>query len=81
MLLRCGPIVAGGTALARLEDGRAAMVSFAAPGELVRARIEREYSDYVEAVAVDIVEPSDDRIEPPCPLFGECGGCQLQHMN
>lgn len=57
------------------------MVSFAAPGELVSARIEREYSDYVEAVAIEVVEPSDDRIEPPCPLFGECGGCQLQHMN
>jgi hypothetical protein len=30
--------------------------------------------------AVDVLETSDERVEARCPVFGECGGCQLQHM-
>lgn len=80
MTLRCGPVVAGGGCLAHLEDGRAALVAFAAPGELVEVEIERVHPDYVEGVAVAVLEPSPDRVEPRCSVFGECGGCQLQHL-
>lgn len=73
-------MVAGGRAMGRLADGRVVFVSFAAPGELVDIEVERIHSDYLEGVVVNVVEPSPDRIEPRCPLFGECGGCQLQHM-
>ena len=78
--LRVGDIISGGAALAHLEDGRVIFVSYAAPGELVRARVERVHADYLEAVCEEVVEPSPDRVEPKCPIFGECGGCQLQHM-
>ncbi|MCC6383143.1 MAG: class I SAM-dependent RNA methyltransferase [Dehalococcoidia bacterium] len=78
--LRVGPLVAGGAALAHLEDGRVALVAHAAPGELVEASVERAHPDYVEAVTVRVLEPSPDRVAPRCPLFGECGGCQLQHL-
>jgi 23S rRNA (uracil1939-C5)-methyltransferase len=74
-------MVFGGACLARLEDGRVAFVSFAAPGELVEAQIERSHADYVEAAVTRVIEPSADRIAPRCPLFGECGGCQLQHLS
>src|SRR5687768_11711973 len=80
LTLRGGDIVAGGAALARLEDGRVVFVSYAAPGELVRAKVERIHADYIEAVTEEVLEASPDRVEPPCPIFGECGGCQLQHM-
>jgi 23S rRNA (uracil1939-C5)-methyltransferase len=80
LTLRVGDIVAGGAALARLEDGRVVFVSYAAPGELVRAKVERIHADYIEAVSEEVLEASPDRVEPPCPIFGECGGCQLQHM-
>lgn len=78
--LRAGEIIFGGAALARLEDGRVVFVSYAAPGELVEARVDRVHADYLEAVTERVVEPSPDRVEPSCPIFGECGGCQLQHM-
>ncbi len=78
--LRAGDIVFGGAALGHLEDGRVVFVSYAAPGELVRARVERVHGDYLEAVAEEVIEPSPHRVEPRCTLFGECGGCQLQHM-
>ncbi len=78
--LRAGPIVFGGASLARLDDGRVVMLSFAAPGELVEAEVEQVHPDYLTAVACRVLEASPDRVEPRCPLFGDCGGCQLQHM-
>ena len=80
LTLRAGDIVFGGASLAHLDDGRVVFVSYAAPGELVRARVERVHADYLEAVTESVLEPAMDRVEPRCPLFGECGGCQLQHL-
>lgn len=71
----------GGAGLGHGPDGRVVFVSFAAPGELVEALVEREYPDYIQAVVSRVVEASPDRVEPECGLFGECGGCQLQHMS
>jgi 23S rRNA (uracil1939-C5)-methyltransferase len=80
LTLRAESLVFGGAALARAPDGRVVFTWFAAPGELVEAVVEREYPDYLEAVTTRVIAPSPDRVEPRCPLFGECGGCQLQHM-
>ncbi len=78
--LRIESLVFGGAGLARLEDGRVVFVLYAAPGELVEATIERAHADYLEAVTTRVIEASPDRVAPPCELFGECGGCQLQHI-
>jgi len=50
------------------------------PGELVKLRIFRNYASYSDADLVEIIEPSPDRIEPPCALATICGGCQYQHI-
>lgn len=81
LTLRAGPIVFGGASLAHLDDGRVVFVAYAAPGELVEAAVDRVYPDYIEAVTTRVIEPSPDRVEPRCTLFGECGGCQLQHLS
>jgi len=80
VVVRIEDLVFGGSGMAHLDDGRVIFVDFAAPGELVEAEIERIYPDYVEGVAVRVVEPSPDRVEPRCRYFGQCGGCQLQHL-
>jgi 23S rRNA (uracil1939-C5)-methyltransferase len=80
LVLRPEALVFGGAAIAHAPDGRVVFTWFAAPGELVEATVEREYPDYLEAVTTRVLEPSPDRVEPRCPLFGECGGCQLQHL-
>ena len=59
--------------------GWVVFVPYALPGERVIGRIWRNKKQYSEADLVRIVEPSPDRIEPVCPLFGRCGGCQYQH--
>ena len=56
------------------------MVPFALPGELVRARIFRNHANFSEADLVAVISPSPDRIDPRCPLFGRCGGCQYQNL-
>ncbi len=80
LTVRVESLVAGGPGLTHLPDGRVVFVLYAAPGELVEAAVERVQRDYIEAVTTQVIEPSPHRVEPRCPLFGECGGCQLQHM-
>jgi len=60
-------------------DGFVVFVPYALPGERVRARVWRNKPQYAEADLVKVIEPSPDRVEPACPLFGKCGGCQYQH--
>jgi predicted RNA-binding protein with TRAM domain len=69
-----------GDGVARL-DGWVIMVPHTIPGELVRARVHRNHKNYSEATLVSVVEPSPERTQPQCKLFGLCGGCQYQHMS
>lgn len=69
-----------GAGLGRI-DNWVVVVPFTLPGERVRGRIFRNHKNYSEADLVEVIEPSPDRIEPRCPLFTECGGCQYQHLD
>ena len=73
-------LVQGGDGLATL-DGMKVFVPFSAPQERVRARIVTRKRDYAVAEIEEVLEPSPLRIAAPCPYFGMCGGCQLQHIN
>jgi len=70
---------ARGDGLAHL-DGRPVFVPYAAPGDRVRARLVAERGDGIAAAMLDLVAPSALRVAPPCPHFGRCGGCALQHI-
>jgi len=69
----------GPDALARRE-GQIVFVPLAAPGDDVRARITKRERGYLRAELLDVVRAGPDRIAPPCPAFGRCGGCQWQHV-
>lgn len=77
---RIEKIITGGLGLARLPDGMVAMLPFVLPGELVRLRIIRRHKSHAEAVLLEIIEPAPGRVAPLCPVYGRCGGCQLQHV-
>jgi 23S rRNA (uracil1939-C5)-methyltransferase len=68
-----------GRGVARIA-GKAVFVEGALPGERVRLRIEKRRRQFDEAVLVEIVAPSADRVAPKCGHFGVCGGCSLQHL-
>jgi 23S rRNA (uracil1939-C5)-methyltransferase len=77
--LRIEKLVAGGDGLA-FHEGKAVFVPFSLPGELVLARVESGKRDYAQASLLEVLEPSRHRVAPPCPLYRECGGCNLQHL-
>ena len=72
----------GGFCVAR-HEGRAVFVRHALPGELVLAEVTEGHENdrYLRADAVEILEPSADRVSAPCPYAGpgRCGGCDWQH--
>ena len=57
------------------------MVPLVLPGELVRAKVFRNHDSYSEADLVEVLEASPDRVQPLCPYFSSCGGCQYQMMS
>jgi len=72
-------ILPGGMGLAHAA-GKTMFVSLAAPGDRVRVRIDREQGNVLFASIEEILTPSPVRIEPPCPYFGRCGGCDFQQL-
>jgi 23S rRNA (uracil1939-C5)-methyltransferase/tRNA (uracil-5-)-methyltransferase len=68
-----------GAGVARV-DGWVVFVPFTLAGELVKCRVFRNHKNYSEADLIEVLEASPKRLQPPCPLFGQCGGCQYQHL-
>ena len=69
----------GGSGVGRL-DGKAVFVPLTAPGDQIRCRIVQDRKRYAEAEMVELLEAAPQRRVPPCPVFGDCGGCQWQHL-
>ena len=80
--LTIGAPAHGGSCIAR-HEGRVVFVRHALPGERVRARVTRDRGAYLFADAVEVLDASPDRVEPPCPYArpGRCGGCDWQHAS
>ncbi|MCG5472837.1 TRAM domain-containing protein [Micromonospora sp. LAH09] len=74
-------VAPGGHCVARV-DGQVVFVRHALPGERVVAEVTEVHRGFVRADAVTVLDPSPDRVEPPCPYArpGACGGCDLQHV-
>ena len=79
--VRIEKMVQGGEGMARLPDGRVCFVAGALPGELCKVTLTFAKKDFTRGRVVEILEPSPDRVEPRCPLYGRCGGCSLQHLD
>ena len=81
MTVTTGAPVHGGYTLARPEGMGVLFVRWALPGEVVSVRLVGRKREYAFAEAVEVLSPSPRRVDPPCEVFGECGGCQLQHAD
>jgi len=75
-------LAAGGDAVGRAPDGRVVFVPQGAPGERVRVRLTETHRQFSRGELLEVLAPSPDRVEPPCPYFRErsCGGCTWQHL-
>src|SRR5665213_246965 len=85
MKLKIEKVIYGGQGLARIpaesgpHSGMRVFVPFTLPEEAVDAEIVEEHRGYCVGAARKIESASEFRAAPPCPWFGTCGGCQLQH--
>jgi 23S rRNA (uracil1939-C5)-methyltransferase len=80
LLVQIDKLVHGGKGLA--HDGSLAIfVEGVLPGESVRIQFERVKKGYAEGRLLEVVTPSPHRTAAPCPVYGQCGGCQLQHAS
>ena len=78
--LRIEKLVTGGAGLGR-HEGQAVFVPLTAPGDLVRAEVVEQRRGFVRAQLTEVIEPGAGRQDAPCPHYGECGGCDLQHLD
>lgn len=78
MILRPTLPAYGGFSIAR--DEKIILIKGAIPGELVEVAIDERKRDYMLATVTQVVEPSEFRVQPNCPVFGICGGCHLQFI-
>ena len=62
-------------------DGKAIFIEGSLPGEVVEYASHRRKPKYEEAHPLRVLRASSQRVEPPCPHFGTCGGCSMQHLN
>jgi len=68
----------GGQALGH-SAGKVMFCAGALPGEVVHARVVQDRKRWARLELLEVLRPSPQRVEPPCPYFGACGGCQWQY--
>jgi 23S rRNA (uracil1939-C5)-methyltransferase len=78
--LKIEKLVYGGEGLSR-TDGEVVFTPFVLPGELVEAHRSGARRQAERASLVRVIEPAPERVDPACPYFFRCGGCQYQHAS
>ncbi len=79
LTLKIGDVAFGGEGVGRVDEF-VVFVPFVMSGETVDVEITEVKKRFARAKLVRVVAPSADRVEPSCPYFGSCGGCQYQHI-
>ena len=69
----------GGEGVGR-ADGYVVFVPGGLPGDRLQVRLVQARSRFGRGAIEAVIEPSPQRVEAPCPYFGRCGGCRLQHV-
>jgi len=70
-----------GRGVGRREDGKVVFVDYALPGEKVRYVPLQNRKSFLFGSTTEVLIPSEHRIDPKCEVFGQCGGCVLQHLD
>jgi 23S rRNA (uracil1939-C5)-methyltransferase len=70
----------GGDGVGR-HDGLVYFVPFSAPGDRLKIRVTEKKKNFARAEIIEILTPGSSRVQPPCPVFGRCGGCTWQHVS
>jgi tRNA/tmRNA/rRNA uracil-C5-methylase (TrmA/RlmC/RlmD family) len=79
LTLTISDLAFGGEGVAR-DETFVVFVPFVVPGEVVEAEVTEVKKRFARARLLKVVSPSPERAEPQCRYFGQCGGCQYQHL-
>jgi 23S rRNA (uracil1939-C5)-methyltransferase len=79
-VLELTDIAYDGHALGHDQEGGVVFAEYGIPGERTVVEVYARQPDFARGRVVEVLEASPDRVEPPCPFFGPCGGCQWQHI-
>ncbi|HBU05936.1 MAG TPA: class I SAM-dependent RNA methyltransferase, partial [Nitrospiraceae bacterium] len=79
LIIKAQSPVYGGYVIAR--DSGVIFIKGAVPDEVVEVSISEKKRDYSIGAVTNVIEPSPYRINPPCPVFGACGGCHFQFIS
>ena len=79
LVLKIGDIAFGGEGVGRAGEF-VVFVPFVAVGELVEVELKEVKKRFARSKLLRVIEPSPDRVAPECRYFGDCGGCQYQHL-
>ena len=71
----------GADGLAHADNGKAVFVQGAVAGDTVEAEVVQDGKSFMRARTTEILEPSPDRIQSPCPFVGICGGCSWGNLS
>ncbi len=81
MIIQISDLGVRGEGIGKSDAGFVVFVPGSLPGEVVEVEIEQKNKRFARASLIKVIEPSKYRVEPTCPLFSKCGGCQLQHLS
>lgn len=70
-----------GEGIAKTEEGYTVFVPYLLPGERAFVKYTSQGRDFARGEILEFLETSPMRTDPPCPVYRECGGCQLQHLS
>lgn len=73
-------IAFGGEGVARIDEF-VVFVPFVIVGETVEAEVTEVKKSFARAKLLRVIQPAPERVEPLCPYFSNCGGCQYQHIS
>lgn len=71
----------GAKGVGRLPEGKVVFVPGAAPGDRVKINLTQDKKSFSQGEISEILTPSKSRVQPLCPIYNQCGGCELQHIN
>lgn len=80
LILTISDLSRGGAGVGRTEDGQVVFVPYTMPGDTCRIEVVGQEKRYLQGKLIELVVPAAGRLEPPCPVFGRCGGCEWQHI-
>lgn len=81
LLVTIERLVFQGSGMGRSPDGRVVFVPYAAPGDLAEVEVTEAREDFMRADLVEVRSPGPGRLTPACRYYGNCGGCQWQHLD